>query len=69
MSYAKFMSYNVFGALLWIFSLTLAGYFFGGLKIVQENFSLVILMIIFLSIMPGIYEYVRERKRIKRARL
>ena len=69
MSYAKFMSYNVFGALIWIFSLTLAGYFFGGLKIVQENFSLVILMIIFLSIMPGIYEYVRERKRIKRAGL
>ena len=69
MSYGKFMSYNVSGALLWIFSLTLAGYFFGGLRIVQENFSLVILMIIFLSIMPGIIEYVRERKRIKRAGL
>ena len=67
MTYGKFMSYNVFGAFIWIFSLTLAGYFFGNLKVVQENFSLVILVIIFLSIMPGIIEYVRERRRLKRA--
>ena len=68
MTYFKFMSYNVIGAFVWIFSLTLAGYFFGNMKIVQENFSLVILMIIFLSIMPGIIEYVRERARLKKAK-
>ena len=66
MTYAKFMSYNVFGGLLWVFSMTLAGYYFGGLKIVQDNFSLVILVIIFISILPGIIEYFRERARLKR---
>ena len=65
MTYGKFMSYNVFGALLWVFSMTLAGFFFGNFKIVQDNFSLVILMIIFISILPGIIEYIRERKRLK----
>ena len=44
---------------------TLAGYFFGGRKIVQENFGMVILMIIFISILPGIFEYWRERKRLR----
>lgn len=69
MTYGKFMSYNVFGGLLWVFSMTLAGYFFGNLKIVQDNFSLVILMIIFISILPGIIEYFRERARLKRMKL
>lgn len=68
MTYGKFMSYNVFGAILWVFSMTLAGYFFGGFKVVQDNFSLVILVIIFLSILPGIIEYWRERKRLKAAK-
>lgn len=68
MTYSKFMSYNVLGALLWIFLLTLAGFFFGNLKVVKENFSLVILVIIFLSILPGIIEYLRERKRLKKNR-
>lgn len=66
MTYGKFMSYNIFGALLWVFSMTLAGYFFGNLEIVQKNFSLVILVIIFISILPGIIEYLRERARLKK---
>jgi membrane-associated protein len=65
MTYGKFMSYNIFGGILWVFSMTLAGYFFGNLPIVQKNFSLVILVIIFISILPGIIEYLRERKRLK----
>ena len=65
MTYGKFMSYNVFGAILWVVSMTMSGFFFGNFKVVQENFSLVILMIIFISILPGIIEYVRERKRLK----
>lgn len=63
MSYFKFMSYNVAGGILWVFSMTLAGYMFGGLEFVKKNFSLVILVIIFISILPGIYEYVRARRR------
>ena len=65
MTYGKFMSFNVFGGLLWVLSMTFAGYFFGNFEIVQKNFSMVILMIIFISLVPGIIEFLRERKRLK----
>ena len=65
MTYGKFMSYNIFGGLLWVVSMTMAGYYFGNLPIVRKNFELVILMIIFISILPGIIEYFREKKRLK----
>lgn len=67
MSYFKFMTYNVAGGLLWIVSLTLAGYLIGNQPLIKKNFSLVILIIIFLSILPGIIEYLRERSRLKKA--
>jgi membrane-associated protein len=67
MSYFKFMSFNVAGGLLWVLSMTLAGYLFGGLDWVKKNFSVVILAIIFISILPGIIEYLRERKRLRAA--
>jgi membrane-associated protein len=66
MTYTRFMSYNVFGGILWVFSMTLAGYFFGGLDFVKKNFSLVILFIIFISILPAIIEFFRERRRMAR---
>jgi membrane-associated protein len=66
MSYFRFMSFNVVGGILWVFSMTLAGYFFGGLEIVKKNFSAVILMIIFISILPAVIEFIRERRRVKR---
>jgi membrane-associated protein len=65
MTYGKFMAYNVFGGILWVVSMTICGYLFGNFPIVKKNFELVILMIIFISILPGIIEYVRERKRLK----
>jgi membrane-associated protein len=65
MSYFKFMSYNIFGGLFWVFLMSLAGYFFGNIQVVKDNFTLVVLVIIFLSILPGIIEYARERNRIK----
>jgi membrane-associated protein len=65
MTYAKFMSFNIFGGLLWVVSMTLCGYAFGNMPFVKKNFELVILMIIFISILPGIIEYLRERKRLK----
>jgi membrane-associated protein len=61
MTYSRFFLYNVLGALLWVISLTLAGFYFGNLPFVKDNFSLVILMIIFISILPGIIEYLRHR--------
>jgi membrane-associated protein len=50
MNFYHFFIYNVIGAILWILSFTLAGYFFGNLPVVQENFSLVILIIIGISL-------------------
>ncbi|HEY9014635.1 MAG TPA: DedA family protein, partial [Gemmatimonadales bacterium] len=49
MSYPKFLTYNIVGAVLWVGLLVLGGYYFGNIPIVRENFSLVILAIIFLS--------------------
>ncbi len=65
MTYSRFMAFNVGGALLWILLLVPLGYFFGNLPIVKKNFTLVIFAIIFLSILPGIIEFVRERNRLK----
>jgi membrane-associated protein len=67
MRYLKFISFSIGGGVLWIFSMTLAGYFFGNLAFVKKNFSIVILMIIFISILPAIIEFMRERKRQQRS--
>lgn len=65
MTYSRFMAYNVGGAFLWILLLVPLGYFFGNLPIVKKNFTLVIFGIIFLSILPGVIEFLRERNRLK----
>jgi membrane-associated protein len=63
MAYQRFLFYAFAGAILWIGSLTYAGYFFGNLPVVRENLSVVIIGIVVLSIMPGVVEYLRNRKR------
>ena len=63
MSYGKFFSYNVVGAVLWVGVLVLAGFFFGNIPVVRENFSIVILAIIAISVMPMVVEAVRARRR------
>jgi membrane-associated protein len=62
MSYPKFITYNVVGAVLWVGLFVLGGYFFGNITIVRENFTLVILAIIFISIMPLLFEALRARR-------
>lgn len=62
MTYMKFMSYNVVGGIGWVLICVLAGYFFGNLPIVRQNFSLVILVIIIISILPGVIEFVRHHR-------
>lgn len=61
MSYAYFISYNVFGGIIWTGLFLWAGYFFGGLTVVKENFSLVIIAIILISVLPMVYEYMKSR--------
>jgi membrane-associated protein len=69
MSYAKFILYNIIGAILWVTSMTYLGYLFGNIPIVKKNFTLVALGIVFVSILPALYEIAREwlagRKSVK----
>lgn len=62
MSYWHFAVYNVVGGLVWISSFLYAGYFFGNIPVVKKNFTLVILGIIAVSILPGVIELVRARR-------
>lgn len=63
MRYVTFLSYSIAGGILWIVSLITAGYYFGTIEIVKKNFSLVVLAIIFLSILPAIIEAIKQRKK------
>jgi membrane-associated protein len=62
MPYRRFLMFNVGGAGLWVGLLAYAGFFFGNLPIVKNNLTVVILGIIFVSILPGIVEFVRARR-------
>ena len=61
MTYLRFQAFNVSGALLWVMSLTVAGYLFGNLPMVKNNLSLVILAIIVISVLPAVIGYLRHR--------
>jgi membrane-associated protein len=60
MNYAKFFAYNVIGAIVWVFAVVLMGHFFGNIPYVQKNFSLVILAIIIVSMIPPAMEILRS---------
>jgi membrane-associated protein len=61
MTYRRFIAYNVFGGIGWVVILVLGGYLFGNIPFVRKNFSVVIFAIIFLSILPGLIEFIRHR--------
>ena len=63
MRYSKFLFYNVLGAILWVSGIVSCGYFFGNIPIIKENFSSVVYLIIFISILPAIIEILRHRKK------
>lgn len=63
MPYLRFLLFSVSGSLLWVGSLTLAGYYFGMLPIVKQNLGLVILGIVAVSLMPAFFEFIRQRRR------
>lgn len=62
MHYPRFLSFDILGGFLWITIFTWGGYFFGNLPIVKNNFHTAILVIIFLSILPGLIEYLKHRR-------
>lgn len=65
MRYRDFALYNIVGGIFWILSMTLAGYAFGNLEFIRKNFSLVVLGIVFISVLPMVIEYIRIRSRKK----
>ena len=64
MTYRRFMAYNVIGGLVWIILFLTLGYQFGNFPVVKKNFTILILGIIFVSIIPVVVEFMRERRRI-----
>jgi len=67
MTYARFAVYNVTGAVVWVVSFLLAGYFFGQLPIVKQYFHLVIVGIIVVSVIPVVVEFIRARRETRAA--
>ena len=61
MTYKRFIAYNVLGGIGWIVTFVLGGYFFGNIPLVKNNFALIILAIIIISVLPAIIEFVRQR--------
>lgn len=64
MSYPRFLVYNVLGGALWVGIFIFAGLIFGSLDVVKDNFSLVIIAIIFISVLPWVIEYLRRLRQI-----
>jgi membrane-associated protein len=62
MTYWRFAIFNITGGIAWILSFLLAGWWFGGREVVQRNFKLVILAIIVISVLPGVFEFIRARR-------
>jgi len=62
MRYVTFLTYSIASGMLWIVSLITAGYYFGTIEIVKKNFSIVVLAIIFISILPAIIEAIKQKR-------
>ncbi len=65
MHYKTFFLYNVAGAFIWVTSLTFAGYFFGGLPFIRENFEYAVIGIVLVSLLPVLIEYVKHKHASK----
>jgi len=65
MGYKKFLHYNVIGGISWISICLFGGYLFGNIEIVKHNFTLVILGIVIISIMPALIEFIRHKYYVK----
>ena len=66
MSYARFFIYNVTGGALWVALFVFGGFYFGNIPFVKQNFSLVIFVIIIISILPGVIEFWRHKRKNNR---
>ena len=62
MPYARFLSFNVFGGLGWVLSMTLAGYFLGEVPIIRRHFEKVVIGIVVVSVLPMVIHYLQSRR-------
>jgi membrane-associated protein len=67
MRYARFLSFNVWGGLGWVLSMTLAGFYLGNVPIVRHNFEKVVIGIVLVSVLPMLIHYLKSRKTISAA--
>jgi membrane-associated protein len=65
MDYARFISFNIFGGIGWVFLLTMLGYALGGVKLIKDHLELVTLLVILLSLTPMIAEGIKAYRRPK----
>jgi membrane-associated protein len=63
MPYGYFISYNIFGGIVWTALFTFGGFFFGNLPFVKENFSLVVIAIVIISVLPAVWEVVKAKRK------
>lgn len=67
MKYSQFFSFNIIGGIAWVSLFLFGGYFFGNIPIIKNNFEISIFVIIFISILPGIIEYIKHKRAHKKA--
>ena len=65
MRYARFFSFNIFGGLGWVITMTLAGYFLGGVPLIRRNFEKVVILIVVVSVLPVIWQALAARRESK----
>lgn len=63
MNYTKFLFYNIFGGIGWVVSMISVGYFLGSIPGVDKYLHLIIILVILISFLPGIIEYLKEKKK------
>jgi membrane-associated protein len=63
MKFSRFAGFSVFGGMLWVISILLAGYFFGQIPFVDKHFEIVVVAIVFISVLPGVFHWWQSQKR------
>lgn len=69
MSYPAFISYNIFGGITWVALFTFVGYFFGNIPFIRQHFSLVVMAIVLISVLPMVIEAVKAQREGKQAKV
>jgi membrane-associated protein len=64
MRYSRFLSFNIFGGIGWVISMTLAGFYLGRFEVIRHNFEKVVIGIVLISVLPMVIQYLQSRKKV-----